>query len=63
LPKLISLRACRKLHSGNHKLLSNIGEQYNDYPMMMNYVKECVAKVVAEQMEIFGSRGQAASQI
>jgi fructose-bisphosphate aldolase class II len=43
--------------------LSNIGEQYNDYPLMMNYVKDCVAKVVAEQMEIFGSRGQAAIQI
>ena len=39
--------------------LSKVGEHYNDYPMMMNYVKECIASVVAEQMEIFGSCGQA----
>jgi fructose-bisphosphate aldolase class II len=41
------------------KYLSEMSERYNDYPMMMNAVKESVAQVVAEQMEIFGSRGQA----
>lgn len=40
------------------KHLREIGEQYNDYPMMMNAVKESVEHVVAEQMEIFGSIGQ-----
>ena len=35
------------------------GERYNDYPLMLKQVKERVANVVAEQMEIFGSRGQA----
>jgi fructose-bisphosphate aldolase class II len=43
------------------KHLGEMGERYNDYPMMMNAVKESVAQVVAEQMEIFGSRGQAAN--
>jgi fructose-bisphosphate aldolase, class II len=43
------------------KHLDEMGERYNDYPMMMNAVKESVARVVAEQMEIFGSIGQAAS--
>jgi fructose-bisphosphate aldolase class II len=41
------------------KHLGDIGERYNDYPMMMNAVKESVTQVVAEQMEIFGSIGQA----
>jgi fructose-bisphosphate aldolase class II len=41
--------------------LGEMGERYNDYPMMMNAVKESVMQVVAEQMEIFGSIGQAAS--
>jgi fructose-bisphosphate aldolase class II len=41
------------------KSLGEIGTHYNDYPMMMNAVKDSVAKVVAEQMEIFGSAGQA----
>ncbi len=41
--------------------LGEMGERYNDYPMMMNAVKENVARVVAEQMEIFGSTGQAAN--
>lgn len=41
------------------KYLAGMGERYNDYPMMMNAVKESVAHVVAEQMEIFGSVGQA----
>ena len=40
--------------------LSTAGERYNDYPMMLSQVKERVAGVVAEQMEIFGSRGRAA---
>lgn len=39
--------------------LLGAGEKYNDYPMMINAVKESVAKVVAEQMRIFGSAGQA----
>jgi len=39
--------------------LSASGEKYNDYPLMINEVKESVAKVVAEQMRIFGSTGQA----
>jgi len=43
--------------------MSGVGEHYNDYPMMMNYVKDCIASVVAEQMEIFGSRGQAAEEL
>jgi len=42
--------------------LGGMGERYNDYPMMMNAVKEKVADVVAQQMEIFGSRGQAAAE-
>ena len=42
--------------------LGTAGSRYNDYPMMMNQVKERVANVVAEQMEIFGSQGQAATQ-
>ena len=40
--------------------LSTAGTRYNDYPMMLKQVKERVAEVVAEQMEIFGSRGRAA---
>lgn len=40
--------------------LSEMGERYNDYPIMMNAVKESVTQVVIEQMEIFGSTGQAA---
>jgi len=39
--------------------MGTIGDRYNDYPMMLNQVKERVAGVVAAQMEIFGSRGQA----
>jgi fructose-bisphosphate aldolase class II len=41
--------------------VQRIGTQYNDYPMMMKEVKESVAAVVAEQMEIFGSTGKAAN--
>ena len=41
--------------------LGGMGERYNDYPMMMNAVKESVTQVVAEQMGIFGSTGQAAN--
>lgn len=37
------------------------GTQYNDYLKMVNQVKESVATVVAEQMEIFGSKGKALS--
>ena len=40
--------------------MSTAGTRYNDYPMMLKQVKERVADVVAEQMEIFGSRGRAA---
>jgi len=43
--------------------MASAGERYNDYPMMMNAVREQVAQVVAEQMEIFGSRGKAASDL
>ena len=42
------------------RFLSTPGERYNDYPLMMHEVKTAVAAVVSEQMEIFGSRGQAA---
>ncbi|HEX2993635.1 MAG TPA: ketose 1,6-bisphosphate aldolase [Anaerolineales bacterium] len=41
------------------KYLGEMGERYNDYPMLMNAVKAGVTQVVAEQMEIFGSTGQA----
>jgi fructose-bisphosphate aldolase, class II len=41
--------------------LGGMGERYNDYPMLMNVVKESVMRVVAEQMEIFGSAGQSAA--
>lgn len=41
------------------KFLGEMGVRYNDYPQMMNAVKESVTQVVAEQMEIFGSVGQA----
>jgi hypothetical protein len=40
--------------------IKDVGQRYNDYPMMMKHVKNCVAGVVAEQMEIFGSSGKAA---
>jgi fructose-bisphosphate aldolase class II len=40
--------------------MSTADTRYNDYPMMLKQVKERVADVVAEQMEIFGSRGRAA---
>jgi fructose-bisphosphate aldolase, class II len=40
--------------------MRSAGERYNDYPMMMNRVKEQVTQVVVEQMEIFGSVGKAA---
>ncbi|MBN1372259.1 MAG: ketose-bisphosphate aldolase [Anaerolineaceae bacterium] len=40
--------------------MSTAGERYNDYSLMLNQVKDRVAEVVAEQIEIFGSRGQAA---
>jgi hypothetical protein len=43
--------------------MSGVGEHYNDYPMMMNYVKDSVASIIAEQMEIFGSRGQASVEL
>jgi fructose-bisphosphate aldolase class II len=43
------------------RYLGEMGGRYNDYPMMMNAVKESVMQVVAEQMEIFGSIGQAAN--
>ncbi len=43
--------------------MSTVGERYNDYPLMLNQVKSRVASVVAEQMEIFGSRGQAAVEV
>lgn len=43
--------------------MSTAGQRYNDYPMMMNQVREQVARVVAEQMEIFGSQGKAASDL
>ncbi len=43
--------------------ISSVGEHYNDYAMMMNYVKDCVARVVIEQMEIYGSHGQAAIEV
>jgi fructose-bisphosphate aldolase class II len=43
--------------------MSTAGERYNDYPLMLNQVKSRVASVVAEQMEIFGSRGQAAVEV
>jgi len=41
------------------RYVQSIGGRYNDYPMMMNSVKESVADVVAAQMEIFGSTGKA----
>lgn len=41
------------------KYLGEVGERYNDYPMLMNAVKANVTQVVAEQMEIFGSAGRA----
>ena len=41
--------------------VQRIGTQYNDYPLMMKEVKESVAAVVAQQMEIFGSTGKAAN--
>ncbi len=40
--------------------MGSVGERYNDYPIMLNLVKERVAEVVAAQMEIFGSCGQVA---
>lgn len=43
------------------KHLGEMGEWYNDYPIMMNAVKQSVAQVVAEQIEIFGSAGQIAN--
>ena len=43
------------------KYLGETGERYNDYPMMMNAVKGSVAQVIVEQIEIFGSAGQAAN--
>lgn len=45
------------------KYLSELGERYNDYPMLMNTVKASVTHVVAEQMEIFGSMGQAETEV
>jgi fructose-bisphosphate aldolase, class II len=39
--------------------LATAGERYNDYPIMLSQVKDQVAEVVAEQMEIFGSQGKA----
>lgn len=43
--------------------MSTIGERYNDYPLMINQVKERVSEVVATQIEIFGSQGQAVVEI
>jgi fructose-bisphosphate aldolase class II len=45
------------------RYLGDAGKRYNDYPMMMNEVKNAVSGVVAEQMEIFGSKGQAAADL
>lgn len=41
--------------------LSESEEKYNDYPLMMNQVKAEVQQVVENQMNIFGSSGQADS--
>jgi fructose-bisphosphate aldolase, class II len=38
--------------------LATSGEQYNDYPIMLSKIKDSVTKIVAEQMEIFGSQGK-----
>lgn len=40
--------------------IQDVGRQYNDYPIMMKKVKESIATVVEQQMEIFGSKGKAA---
>lgn len=42
--------------------LGAMGERYNDYPTMMNAVRDSITNVVAEQMEVFGSRGMAADE-
>jgi len=41
--------------------LGGMGDRYDNYALMMMSVKESVSRVVAEQMKIFGSRGQAVS--
>jgi len=38
--------------------INTAGTQHNDYPMMINQIKESVATVVAAQMMIFGSQGE-----
>ncbi len=39
--------------------MDGMDDKYNNYAEMMNAVKESVSQVVAEQMQIFGSAGQA----
>ena len=43
--------------------MNTAGQRYNDYPLMMNRVREQVALVVSGQMDIFGSRGKAADEL
>ncbi|MGI9542077.1 MAG: class II fructose-bisphosphate aldolase, partial [Cyclobacteriaceae bacterium] len=35
------------------------GDTYDDYPLMIQKVRQAVVKVVGEQMDIFGSSGKA----
>ena len=39
--------------------IQTIGTRYNDYPLMVNSMKESIAAVVEKHMEIFGSAGKA----
>ena len=44
----------------SRRYLDRAGDRYNDYPLMMNEVRDAVTDVVAEQMAVFGSASQAA---
>ena len=41
------------------RYMATAGEKYNDYVLMIREVKEAVTRIVGQQMDIFGSSGQA----
>lgn len=44
--------------AATQEYMDGAGETYDDYPLMIQHVREAVSKIVGEQMDIFGSTGQ-----
>jgi len=45
------------------KYMARAGDTYDDYPLMLQQVRQAVTKVVGEQMDIFGSAGRSLNYI